>query len=569
MPAVTIQCRRTRGTAMDNRRLVLLAALAIVFFALYQAWQLDYGPKPEPEPAPPATSAQAPAAANIPTGGAGATNAPAASATTSPVAVVTLPKGQEIHLRTDVLDLVLDTAGGDIRRAELLKFPEELKNPDQHVRVLDDRDATLLVLQGGLQGGQGMPAPGADAVYSAPKTEYALADGSDTLNVTLSWNDGHGFALDKTYTLKRGSYEIGLSYTVHNGAQAPWSGSAWWQWQNRYTAPKNGMFSTTRYDYQRVAMHGADGYKEFEFAKLPDEPVSVTQPDGWISVVEHYFLAAIIPSPGQNLYYSKSLGDGRFVTGDVDAAKTIAPGAAASFETSLFLGPKLQSKLAAVAPGLELTVDYGKLTIIAQPIFWVLEHIERWIGNWGWSILLLTVLIKAATYKLNEISGRSMAKMRQIQPRMKALQERYKDDRQRLSQAMMELYKKEKVNPTSGCAPILIQIPIFFALYYVLVYSVELRQAPWTLWIHDLSAPDPFYVLPVVYGAAMFIQTHLQPQPADKTQAMMMKFMPLALLFLYMVLPSGLVLYYLANSLITIAQQRYINNLIERESRKT
>ncbi|MGE5625509.1 MAG: membrane protein insertase YidC [Bacillota bacterium] len=553
---------------MDNRRLLLLAALAIVFFGLYQAWQLDYGPKPEPEAVPAAATAAVPPAASV-AGGAGVSAAPAAPVAATPAVAVALAKGQEIHVRNDVLDLTLDTAGGDIRRAELLKYPEELKNPDQHVRVLDDRDPTLLVLQGGLQAGQRLPAPATDAVYTAPRTDYVLADGGDSLSVTLSWNDGHGFAVDKTYTLKRGSYQIGVSYAVHNQGKTPWSGSAWLQWQNRYTAPKNGLFSgSQRYEYQRVALHGPDGYKEFEFAKIPDEPLSVTQPDGWISVVEHYFLAAIIPGAGQNLYYSKTLGDGRFITGSVSPAKTAAPGASASFDTTLYVGPKLQSRLAAVAPGLELTVDYGKLTIIAQPIFWVLAEIEKFIGNWGWSILLLTVLIKAATYKLNEISGRSMAKMRLLQPRVKALQERYKDDRQRLSQAMMELYKKEKANPASGCLPMLIQIPIFFALYYVLVYSVELRQAPWMLWIHDLSAPDPYYVLPVIYGLAMFIQTHLQPQPADKTQAMMMKIMPLALLFLYMVLPSGLVLYYLANSIITIAQQRYINNLIEKESKK-
>lgn len=285
--------------------------------------------------------------------------------------------------------------------------------------------------------------------------------------------------------------------------------------------------------------------------------------------MQHYFLAAIIPAAApQNLYYAKSLGDGRFITGVSSPAESVAAGGSASFNSVLFVGPKLQTRLAAVTPGLELTVDYGKLTIIAQPIFWVLEHIERWVGNWGWSILLLTVLFKALTYKLNEISGRSMAKMRLLQPRVKAIQERYADDRQRMSQAMMELYKKEKANPASGCFPIVIQIPIFFALYYVLVYSVELRQAPWMLWIKDLSAPDPFYVLPVLYGIAMFVQQRLQPQPSDKMQARMMMIMPLALVGLYAVLPSGLVLYYFANSLISIVQQRHINRVIERESKK-
>ena len=549
---------------MDNRRVFLLAAVVFIAFLIYQAWMQDYGPKPAPDTAAPAAVATAASPVSaIPAATSGAGASPAV--VTAPVV---LPKGREIHVHTDVLDIVIDTAGGDIRSAQLLKYPQELKNPDEHVRVLDDRDASFLVLQSGLQAAPGMAAPGADAPYSAPQADYTLADGSDTLKVTLSWQDGHGLTVDKTYTLSRASYAIGVDYTVHNNGSAPWQGSAWLQWQNHYVAPHTSMFSSTRYDYQKAALYGADGYQEQEFPALADKPLNATVNGGWIAVVDHYFVAAIIPAAEQgNQYYSRSLGDSRYVAGTLSPQKSVAPGASASFEERLFVGPKLQTLLSAVTKGLELTVDYGKLTIIAQPIFWVLEHIEKLIGNWGWSILILTVLFKALTYKLNEISGRSMAKMRQVQPRIKALQERHAGDRQRLSQAMMELYKMEQINPASGCFPILIQIPIFFALYYVLVYSVELRQAPWTLWINDLSAPDPFYVLPVLYGIAMFIQQHLQPQPTDKTQAMMMKFMPLALVALYAVLPAGLVLYYFANSIISIAQQRYINRLIERESK--
>ena len=553
---------------MDNRRILLLGAFLFIAFMLYQAWMLDYGPKPEPQAGTPA-AATATGVVNATPGAVSGAGATVVSATALPAPAI-LPKGREIHVRTDVLDLVIDTAGGDIRRAELLKYPEDLKDPAKHVRVLDDADADLLVLQSGLQAAPGMPAPGADAAYTAGQSDYVLAEGSDSLKVTLNWQDGHGLSVDKTYTLSRGSYQIGVSYAVHNAGKVPWQGSAWLQWQSRYTAPRTGMFSAKRYEYQKAALYGADGYQEHEFKDLADKPVAETANGGWIAVVEHYFVAAIIPAAGQgNQYFSRSLGDSRFVTGSIMPQKSVAPGASASFDGTLFVGPKLQTTLGAVAKGLELTVDYGKLTIIAQPIFWLLEHIEKLIGNWGWSILILTLLFKALTYKLNEISGRSMAKMRQVQPRIKALQERYADDRQRLSHAMMELYKTEKINPASGCFPILIQIPIFFALYYVLVYSVELRQAPWTLWIKDLSAPDPFYVLPVLYGIAMFIQQHLQPPAStDKMQARMMKFMPLAFAFFYMVLPAGLVLYYFANSIISIVQQRYINNLIEKESKK-
>ncbi len=556
---------------MDNRRIFLLAALAIIVFAVYQAWMLDYGPRPGADGAVPAAVTAAPpantAGAPVATSGAGA---PSAGAPAAPNAGATLPKGQPIHVRTDVLDLTLDTAGGDIRRAELIQYPETLKDPGQHVKLLDDGAGTLMVLQGGLQADQGA-GPGADAIYTAPQSEYLLAEGAQDLKVALSWSDGHGLTVVKTYALSRGSYQIAVDYNVKNDAKAPWTGSAWLQWRSHYTPPHNGLFSGAgRYEYQRFAMRGTDGYQQLDFPKVTEQPVSVTEDGGWVAVVEHYFLAAIIPGGKQkNLYYSKPAGESQYVTGSVSAQQTVAPGASADFASTLYVGPKLQTKLAAVAPQLELTVDYGKLTILAEPLFWLLEHIEKFVGNWGWSILLLTLLIKAVTYKLNEISGRSMAKMRQAQPRIKALQDRYKDDRTKLSQAMMELYKKEKINPATGCLPIVIQIPIFFALYYVLTDSIELRHAPWMLWIHDLSAPDPFYVLPVVYGVAMFIQTHLQPQPADKVQAQMMKIMPLALVFLYAVLPSGLVLYYLANSIVTIAQQRYINKLIERESKKS
>ena len=556
---------------MDNRRIFLLAALGIVAFAIYQSWMLDYGPKPTADQAVPAASSAAPAAGTVTAPAASSASGAGVAAVVAPGVAGALPKGQPIHVRTDVLDLTLDTAGGDIRQAALLKYPETLKDPSQPVRVLDDSDATLMVLQGGLQAQQG-DAPGADARFTTPQTEYALAEGSDTLKVALTWNDGHGLTLVKTYTLKRGSYEIAVDYSVQNKGLAPWTGSAWLQWQNRWTPPHTGfaaMFNgTSRYEYQRFAMHGGKGYQQLDFNKVGETPVSQTEDGGWVAVVEHYFLASIIPAGQQkNLYYSKSAGDSRFVTGTVSAAKSVAPGASADYAATLYIGPKLQTQLAAVAPNMELTVDYGKLTILAEPLFWLLEHIEKFVGNWGWSILILTLLIKAVTYKLNEISGRSMAKMRLLAPRLKQLQERYKDDRAKLSQATMDLYKKEGANPATGCLPMLIQIPIFFSLYYVLVDSIELRHAPWVLWIHDLSAPDPYYVLPVLYGVVFFVQTHLQPQPADKTQAMMMKIMPLLLLGFYVFLPSGLVLYYLANSIVTIAQQRYINNLIEKESK--
>jgi YidC/Oxa1 family membrane protein insertase len=565
---------------MDNRRLFLFAALVMVAFLIYQAWMQDYGPK-APVLQPPAantssvaTTPEIPAAPNAP-----ATTANiASSAESAPNSSVTkLPVGEPIHVRTDVLDVIIDTAGGDIRQAELPEYPVELKKP-QLVKVLNSDNAELLIAQSGLQTHSGPMAPTHEALYTTSQNQYELAPDQKTLSVTLSWKDEQGLEVLKTYTFNRGSYQVDLSYNIHNGSSETWSGAQYLQFENKYTEENHSLFSVQRYDYQRVALYDSDGYHQDEFKNLSDKPVNKTTAGGWIAVVNHYFLAAAIPEDqtstkdagstqqtktAENLYYTRALGDSRYFVGTITASRTIAPGSTGTFADKFFIGPKLQTRLAQVAPGLELTVDYGKLTIIAEPIFKLLNVIHRFIGNWGWSILVLTLIFKLLFYPLNQISGRSMAKMRRVQPRLKALQERYKDDKQKLGQATMEFYKKEKINPMGGCLPMLIQMPIFFALYYVLVYSVELRQSPWLGWIHDLSSPDPLYILPVVYGVVMFIQQRISPQPTtDKMQQRIMMAMPLGIAVLYAVLPSGLALYYVANSILTIAQQWRINSIV-------
>jgi len=570
---------------MDNRRLFLFAALVMVAFLIYQAWMQDYGPK-TPAPQPLVANTTAVPAPEIPT----APNAPASTANAASSAeavpnpgVTKLPVGEQIHVRTDVLDVIIDTAGGDIRQAKLPKYPVELKKP-QLVKVLNSDNAELLIAQSGLQTHSGPMAPTYEALYSASQKQYELAPDQKTLRVTFRWKDKQGLEVLKTYTFNRGSYQIGLSYSLHNGSSEPWSGAQYLQFENQYTEESHSLFSAQRYDYQRVAMYDSDGYHQDEFKDLSEKPVNKTTAGGWIAVVNHYFLAAAIPEdpaptknagdeqltkPAENLYYTRSLDNSRYFVGTITALRTVAPGASTTFADKFFIGPKLQTRLAQVAPGLELTVDYGKLTIIAEPIFKLLNLIHRFIGNWGWSILVLTLLFKLLFYPLNQISGRSMAKMRRVQPRLKALQERYKDDKQRLGQATMEFYKKEKINPMGGCLPMLVQMPIFFALYYVLVYSVELRQSPWLSWIHDLSAPDPLYILPVVYGVVMFIQQRISPQPTtDKMQQRIMMAMPLGIAVLYAVLPSGLALYYVANSILTIAQQWRINSVVGMDNKK-
>ncbi|MGH8401861.1 MAG: membrane protein insertase YidC [Gammaproteobacteria bacterium] len=578
---------------MDNRRLFLFAALIFVAFLIYQAWMHDYGPKtaaPEAQTtsSPAASSVASAPAPEIPTAPNAATSTsvtsktPAAAASAS--GAVTIPKGQEIHVGTDVLDVIINTAGGDIQQAELLKYPEELKKPEL-VKVLNSNAAELLIAQSGLQTHSGPMAPTHEALYTAAQTQYDLAPDQKTLAVTLTWKDQRALKVQKTYTFTRGSYQIGMAYNIHNGSSEPWSGAEYTQLENYYNMQEShgfmgGLFSVQRYDYQRMAMHDGGGYHQFEFKDLTEKPVNVTTPDGWIGVVNHYFLAAAIPEdqnpsqgttakPIENLYYTRVLGNEHYLVGTITSLKTVSPGGNVTFADKFYIGPKLQTHLAQVAPGLELTVDYGKLTIIAEPIFKLLNYIHRFIGNWGWSILVLTLLFKLLFYPLNQISGRSMAKMRRVQPRLKALQERYKDEKQRLGQATMEFYKKEKINPMGGCLPMLVQMPIFFALYYVLVYSVELRQSPWLGWIHDLSAPDPYYILPVVYGVVMFIQQRISPQPTtDKMQQRIMMVMPLGIAVLYAVLPSGLALYYVANSVLTIIQQWRINHVVGVDDRK-
>ncbi|MGH8397956.1 MAG: membrane protein insertase YidC [Gammaproteobacteria bacterium] len=572
---------------MDNRRLFLFAALIFVAFLIYQAWMHDYGPKTAEPTAqttssPAASSAASASAPEIPSAPNAATSTPAINNTPATTAsapeAVTLPKGQEIQVRTDVLDVSINSVGGDIQQAELLKYPEDLKKPEL-VKVLNSDDAELLIVQSGLQTHSGPIAPTDKALYTASQTRYELAPDQRSLVVTLTWKDKQGLEVNKTYTFTRGSYQIGVAYSIHNGTQKTWSGARYTQLENHYVQESHSLFSVQRYDYQSVSLHDSTEYHQYEFKDLAEKPVNVTTPGGWIAVVNHYFLAAVIPDdhsslqsmakPTQNLYYTRALGDEHFLVGTITALKTLAPGASTTFADKYFIGPKLQTRLAQVAPGLELTVDYGKLTIIAEPIFKLLNLIHRFIGNWGWSILVLTLLFKLLFYPLNQISGRSMAKMRRVQPRLKALQERYKDEKARLGQATMEFYKKEKINPMGGCLPMLVQMPIFFALYYVLVYSVELRQSPWLGWIHDLSAPDPYYILPVVYGVVMFIQQRISPQPTtDKMQQRLMMVMPLGIAVLYAVLPSGLALYYVANSVLTIIQQWRINSVVGMDNKK-
>ncbi len=550
---------------MDNKRLILFAALSVIVILLWDAWQAEYG---TPPPAPVAQSS-APATGDVPSAAASSQasvtaggDIPAAAAVV-PGEESALKKGQRIRVVTDVFNLEIDTVGGDLREGDLTEYPVSVKEPGKPFRLLSDASNNIFVAQSGLLSSAAAAAPDHHAVYSAAQSEYRLADGADELRVPLTWTSDGGVSVTKTYVFRRGAYVIEVDHQVVNGAAAPWNGRLYRQFQRSRAERESALL----YTYTGGVVSSEENkYQKLSFDDMDGSNLNKEIKGGWAAMIQHYFVAAWVPASQDQLnqFYSKALGGDRYVLGFVTPVTTIAPGASANLSSKLFVGPKLQHRLEVVAPALELTVDYGMLTFIAKPIFWVMEYIYGVVQNWGWSIILLTLLIKLVFYKLSETSYKSMANMRRLAPKLAQLKERYGDDRQRMSQGMMELYKKEKINPLGGCLPILVQIPVFISLYWVLLESVEMRQAPFILWINDLSIKDPFYVLPLIMGVTMFIQQKLNPPPPDPLQAKILMALPFVFTLFFAFFPAGLVLYWVANNVLSIAQQWYITARIEK-----
>ncbi len=558
---------------MDTQRLILFIALAFVLLLLWQAWEQDYGPAPsapvtQDSPATqevPATSAPV---ADIPQG-APAEQPPTTTAEGSIPTVQehVLQTAERIRVETDALKVEIDTHGGDLRRLYLKAYPVSLDAPEQPFELLNDTLPKLFVAQSGLIGAKSQ-APNHHAVYTAEERDYRLTEGSDQLAVRLTWNGPNGLIVVKTYTFHRGSYLIEVNHEVQNATGETWKGRQYRQLQRTQVAEEGQ--SSFIYTYMGGVLYSEqDKYQKIDFADMVDADLDVDTKNGWAAMLQHYFLAAWVP-PADELdkYYTKALPGARYLIGLVSPQITVEPGQTGVFTSRLYAGPKLQDVLAKIAPGLELSVDYGILTVLAQPLFWLLKTIHRFIGNWGWAIILVTLLIKLAFFKLSEASYKSMANMRRMQPRLQTLKERYSDDKQKLSQAMMELYKKEKINPLGGCLPIVIQIPVFIALYWVLLESVELRQAPFILWIKDLATPDPYFVLPVIMGVTMVIQQKLNPAPMDPIQQKVMMILPLVFTVFFAFFPSGLVLYWVANNALSITQQWVITRKVEAAASK-
>jgi YidC/Oxa1 family membrane protein insertase len=535
---------------MDNLRLLLFVALAFLLLMIWQAWEQDYGTRqaaPPKAPTAPATSGEVPPLPK------------------APEAKPSIPDGaeteQRIHVVTDVLDADIGTRGGDLIRADLRKYPVSVKEPNEPVVLLNDRLPRFFIAQSGVLSATASPSH--RDLFVPDRNEYRLADGQNELQVVLHWRGATGTSVDKIYTFRRGSYLVDVTHRLRNDGPQAWDTRVYGQFQRtEWTNPAESSFIHT---FTGGAFHTAqDRYQKVSFGDMQSHEFVADSTGGWAAMLEHYFVSAWVPAQtGNSRFYARALEGGRYLVGVIAPAISVPSGQTASADLRLYLGPKIQSRLEKVAPGLELTVDYGVFWFLSQPLYWLLDHIHRVVGNWGWAIVLLTVLIKLAFFYLSATSYRSMANMRRLQPRLAELKERYGEDRQRMSQAMMELYKREKVNPLGGCLPIVVQIPVFIALYWVLVESVELRQAAFIGWIRDLSVPDPYYVLPLLMGATMLVQQWLNPSPVDPLQKKVMMAMPLVFTVFFAFFPAGLVLYWTTNNALSIAQQWQITRRVE------
>ena len=545
---------------MDNVRLFLWLTLLAMGYLAYTAWIQDY---PAAAPATPVNPVPTNAQGSVPSFDPGSAQAPVPTPLELPTATV---RGQLVHVRTDVLDVLIDSHGGDLIRADLRGYPVDKKTPDTVVRLLNDAAPELWVFHTGLKSATGGAEPNDAATFRTASNDYSLAEGQDELVVSLDWVGEGPVSARKVYTFRRGQYGIDLTLSVQPTAGGSWRGSPYAQMVRVHNPPKRSYTSVDSYSFTGPVLFNGETKEKLDFAAIAATPVEKSVKGGWIAAIQHHFLAAAVPPPSDEVRYTASTRGTEFV---LSAQGPVVESTAAmplNYTFKLFVGPKLQDQLNAIGEKLALTVDYGRLTLLAQPMFWLLSFVERWVGNWGWAIILVTMLIKLAFYKLTAMSNRSMAKMRRLAPRIKQMQETYKDDRAALSQKMMELYKKEKVNPAAGCLPLVIQMPFFFSFYWVLIESVEMRQAPFMLWINDLSSRDPYFVVPLLMGVAMYIQSRLSPAPPDPMQARVMQIMPVVFSAMFMLFPAGLVLYWLTNTLLSILQQWRINTVVAREN---
>jgi len=547
---------------MDNFRTFFIFGLLIVSLLLWEAWQNDYV-RPQ-QVAQQASEVSSPADDSLPAVESAVGNqqdlpdmplVQSADSLPEIAQAVAVSSANKVHVKTDLIDVIIDTQGGDIRSLALLDYPVESEAPDVPVQFLDESAARFFVVQSGLRSDS--PAPTHYDQYSAVSSSYELLDGQDTIVVPLTWISDAGLKVTKTYRFKRDSYLIDVDYQIENNSGERFSAYPYAQFNRSRPQEDSGFIYT--YTGAVFSTKGNE-YEKIDFDDLDDAAFGRTATGGWAAMIQHYFVAAMIPtdSEQENSFYGKSINERNYTAGMKLPTLSVANGDVAQSSYQMYLGPKQHQRLEPIAENLDLTVDFGKLTIISQPLFTIMEWIHKLTNNWGWSIVFLTILIKAAFYRLSAKSYASMAGMRKLTPKLAVLKERHGDDKQAFNKGMMDLYRTEKINPLGGCLPILVQMPVFLAFYWVLVEAIELRQAPFIFWLQDLTAMDPYFILPVLFGLSMFFQQKLNPAPQDPAQAMVMKAFPIVFTVFFAFFPSGLVLYWVVNNILSIAQQWYI-----------
>ncbi len=568
---------------MENQRSILIFAFAVASYFLFLAWQDDYAvtattpTKTEQEVT---QSEQIPTSfeenvidqeSSVPDDNLEPQAAEMQPDTTTKNSVGTTNRTQLITVTTDVLELKIDLRGGNVVHSSLLKYPL-VKGQSAPVTILKKNSQRTYISQSGLLGDTTPDGGKTNAIFNAEADTFKLTGDQELIEIPLTWVNSDGVKFTKTWKLRKGSYLIELDYKVDNQSNTKLNTKLYAQLLRDQLPVETQQDGLGMRAYLGTAYSTDEElYNKYDFEDIADEKLNIQTEGGWVAILQHYFISAWVPEQKQkNRIYSSKVKDNVIIGTTQKDAVTIAPGTSYHFKAGLYIGPKIQKELAKIAEGLDLTVDYGVLWWIGQPIFWVLSFLHSIVGNWGFSIILVTVVVKLFLYPLSNAQYRSFGKMRKIQPKMQRLKERYGDDRQKMGQETMKLYKKEGVNPLGGCFPLLIQMPVFFALYWVLMESVEIRQAPFMLWIDDLSLKDPLFILPLIMGASMWLMQKMQPTAAsmDPMQQKIMQFMPVMMTVFFFFFPSGLVLYWVVNNLLSIAQQTFVTKMMEREDHK-
>lgn len=549
-------------TMLDYLRFTLYAILIAILVLFYQFWEKEH-PKLEPQTQSVTTTNY------IPEVNSESSKNTAATSASSPV--TSTVSQNLVHVTTDVFQVDIDPQGGNIVQVKLLDYPESLNSKTPYVLLNDDSN-TRYIAQSGLLSTNGPDTSKGQTVYQVEKTDYQLDPNQQDVSVNLVWQNAQGLKVIKTFTFRRHNYEIDVNYHVSNNNSSPWEGNLYMQLMRKDTPPpstSSGLSNLATY-FGAAISSPEKPFQKISFKDMGKQNLNQTITGGWAAMIQHYFVSAWVPEKNTtSQYFSRVTSDGLYIIGAMNPKLVVGPGATADVHAQFYAGPAIADNLKAVALGLDLTIDYGWFWFISVILFWMMQQIYYVVGNWGWSIVLVTVVIKLIFYPLSAKSYRSMSAMKNIQPKINALKERFGNDKQKFTQATLELYRKEKVNPMSGCLPILIQIPVFIALYWVLIESVHLRQAPFILWIHDLSTKDPYYVLPVLMGLSMLIQQRLSPPPPDPTQAKVMMFMPVIFTVLFINFPAGLMLYWFVNNSLSVLQQWYITKTMNKSVKKS